>query len=461
MSRSSGRAAASVASELRRHQALFVLLAFLLTAFGLLMIYSASSIDALTSADTGHDPTYYLKRQMLFLGIGLVAAVILSYNDYHLWCEQLMPLGAMLVIGLLVLVLTPLAGADAYGATRWFAVGPVHLQPSEFAKASVLLAAASIIQRFEYGIQDLREQAPRILCFIGLPLALILIQPDKGTTFIILMTVLMLLIIAGMPLRWVFIGVGAAMSIILGLALLDSYSRARIAMMWDPWKDPFDSGYQLIQGLLAFGSGGLTGVGLGNSRQKYSYLPMAHNDFIFAVIGEEWGLVGTLGLLLAFVALVYLGFSIARKAPDLSGRLVAAGSVITLGLQMLVNTAGVLCLMPLSGKPIPFISYGGSSIISTLVLVGLVLSVSHTTLYTLPDEREGFSVVEGSSPSGFRVIEGGSSRTPDSIRSERDFTLAHGSGRITTNSNGTRRINLGPSASDRLRSRDSGRGGRG
>jgi len=158
---------------------------------------------------------------------------------------------------------------------------------------------------------------------------------------------------------------------------------------------------------------------------------------------------------------VYLGLRIAQKAPDLAGRLIASGSVITLGIQMLVNTAGVLCLIPLSGKPIPFISYGGSSIISSLALVGLVLSVSRASQRAMADSREGFSVVEGSSASGFRVIEGGGRTTPDDLRSERDFSLAYGSGRMTTNSNGTRRINLGPSASDRLRGRDTGRGGRG
>ena len=461
MSRATDRGAASLASELRIEQALFVLLAFLLTAFGLLMIFSASSIEALTSADTGHDPAFYVKRQLLFMVMGLVVAVIIALFDYHLWSATLMPVIGAVVIAMLVLVLTPLAGADAYGATRWLAVGPIHLQPSEFAKASVLLASASIIERWAYGLEDLREQWMFIGGLVLLPLVLILRQPDKGTTLIICIMVMTLFFIAGMPLKLVLIGVACGLGVIGFLAVFDSYSLARIQMAWDPWKDPYDSGYQLIQGLLAFGSGGLTGVGLGNSRQKYSYLPMAHNDFIYAVIGEEWGLVGTIGMLLAFVALVYLGLRIARKAPDLSGRLIASGSVITLGVQMLVNTAGVLCLIPLSGKPIPFISYGGSSIISTLVLVGLVISVSRASLNALSSSREGFSVVEGSSPRGFRVIEGGGRTTPDDLRSERDFSMAYGSGRVTTNANGSRRINLGPSASDRLRGRDMGRGGRG
>jgi cell division protein FtsW len=199
------------------------------------------------------------------------------------------------------------------------------------------------------------------------------------------------------------------------------------------------------------------------SRQKYSYLPMAHNDFIFAVIGEELGFVGTVLVLAAFLFLLYLGYRIAQQASDLQGRLSASGCVTMMMIQLLINTSGVLGIIPLSGKPIPFLSYGGSSIIMNLMLVGLVLSVarhSDVTQTSREERRSSFRVYDGRGASGFRVLSGGVSTTPESLRESRDFASAYGDGRISTNTNGTRRIDLGPSPSDRLRGRGASRGGR-
>ena len=444
----------SGAASLTWEPIVFAIIVFVLTVFGLLMIYSASSIMALTSEVTNHNPAYYLTHQLAYAVAGLVVAAVIAFNDYHLWSERLCMVILAVTIGALGAVLFTSAGQDAYGATRWISMGPVHLQPSEFAKASVILAAASVIERyFEYD-RDLMGLGARLAAMVGLPLLLILLQPDKGTVCIVGATVAIMLFLAGMPLKYVLGACGVALAVILMLAFKDDYSRARIVTMLDPWQDPYGDGYQVIQGLYAFGSGGVFGMGLGNSRQKYSYLPMAHNDFIYAVIGEELGLVGTLAVLALFALLVWIGFRIARSAPDLSGRLIASGCVTLLAIQLSINVCGVLCMIPLSGKPVPFISYGGSSIISTLILMGLVISVARTSQAS---PSRNFTVYEGSSQ-GLRVIEGGMG-SPADVRASRG---AQGPiGRVSLNANGTRRIDLGPSASDRLRSRDAGRGGRG
>lgn len=444
----------SGAASLTWEPIVFGVIVFVLTAFGLLMIYSASSITALTSEATGHNPTYYLTHQLGFVVAGTMVAIVIALNDYHVWSETLCLLILIATVGLLFAVIFTSAGQDAYGATRWISVGPLHLQPSEFAKASVILAAASALQRYYEYDGDLTGLGIRLAVMVGLPLLLILLQPDKGTVCIVGATVAVMLFLAGMPLKYVLAVGGAAIAIVLALAFKDDYSRARIATMWDPWKDPDKSGYQVIQGLYAFGSGGLFGTGLGNSRQKYSYLPMAHNDFIYAVIGEELGLVGTLAVLALFALLIWIGFRIARSAPDLSGRLIASGCMTLLAIQLCINAGGVLCMIPLSGKPIPFISYGGSSIISTLILMGLVLSVARTSQAS---SSRGFTVHEGTAQS-LRVIEGGLGSPADGYGSRDAQGLM---GRISRNANGTRRIDLGPSASDRLRGRDTGRGGRG
>ena len=455
MARSSGHRNGAVLADLRHDRILFVLLSAALTVFGLLMIYSASSIMALTSSTSNHDPAYYLIRQLIFAMIGLVIAIVISLGDYHLWSRRLLWFIGVANIILLGLVLTPAAGADAYGATRWIAIGHIHLQPSEFAKAALILAGASIIEDYVmFQGEDMKMTVKKTVLLVALPLLLIIREPDKGTTLIIGMTIGIMLFVAGLPTRAVLLILGAVFLGIVFLAVKDEYSRRRILIMLDPWLDQYGDGYQLIQGLYAFGSGGLFGVGIGNSRQKYSYLPMAHNDFIFAVIGEELGLVGTLMVLAAFFALVYLGYKVASRATDLSGRLIAAGSVSSLALQLLLNVSGVLGLFPLSGKPIPFLSYGGSSIMSTLILVGLVVSVSRTTEREIMASESPLTVYEGSS-GGLRLLQGGAGNQmrAERIGASRGFTRERPAAGISWNTTGPGRIDLGYGATERLRGR--------
>lgn len=428
---SSDRGMANTPSRFMAPRLVLIAATFVLVAMGLLMIFSASSVSAL--ADMG-DPTYYLKRQAVFVVVGTALAAIVAHFDYHVWSHSLVWLLWMGVVGLLML--TAIIGVATKGAVRWVELAGFRFQPSEFAKPVVILTAANILQAwFEEGSLSFERGLGLAAVGVGVPLVLIIVQPDKGTTLIIAATVFVMAVLAGLPLSIVIPAIGALFVVGLVVGLGDDYSRQRILTMLDPWKDPFDTGYQLIQGFYAFGSGGLTGVGLGLSRQKYAYLPEAHNDFIFAIIGEELGLVGALAVLALFVAIIWAGYRIARYAPDLAGTLIAAGSASLLTIQLLLNVTGVLGLFPLSGKPLPFVSYGGSSIMSSLIMVGLMVSVSCAS--SLPEtvydvRRSQMRVSRDSSGAGqmtpvFKVLDGGNPR------------------------GGRERIDLGPSPTERLR----------
>lgn len=471
-----------------------------LALFGLTMIYSSSSITALSSADAHYNAAFYLQRQLLFGAAGIVLAFVIARFDYHLWVRKLLVVEWLVTLILLLLVLTPFAGSDAYGATRWIQVGPVNLQPSEFAKITLILVAANLISEYYEGTTyDSRELITFFVFGIVVPVLLIFRQPDKGTVTVVAVTLVIMLYFGGAPGK-LCIGI-----LVLGIATLalvsyaQPYSRARIEIVMNPWSDPYDKGYQLVQGLYAFGSGGVFGVGIGMSKQKYSYLPMAYNDFIFAVVGEELGLVGTLGMVAAFVVLLWAGLKIARYAPDLSGQLAAVGCTFIIVAQMLLNVSGVLCMFPLSGKPIPFVSYGGSSIMSSLMLAGVVMSVSLQS--KLPqteydDRRSEWSVTSaprqesfvgdptprsarrtsmplagtatsaepargrftvlggGREPGAERA--GGSSTSPEQLRREREMRARANGARVTSDRRGRTRIDLGPNASDRLRTRNQG-----
>ncbi len=442
---------------------IFLVTALALTLFGMLMIYSSSSVTGATSETYDYNPAYFLTRQVMFAAIGLVLAIILARLDYHIWRGNVLMVLWAITVFLLVVVYTPLAGRDAYGATRWIAMGPFTLQPSEFAKVIILLVGAQIAEKYFWEGSIDNSQALKLL-FVGvlIPLFLVLWQPDKGTTGVVVITLLIMCYLAGASASAVgLVGIGVGVAAI-AYSLKDDYSRARILTMFNPSNDPYGAGYQLTQGFYAFGSGGLTGLGIGMSRQKYNYLPMAHNDFIFAIVGEELGLLGTVGMLAVFALLLWSGLKIAQAAPDVAGRLIAAGCTSMLIVQLLLNVSGVLGIFPLTGKPVPFVSYGGSSIISCLLLTGLVTSVSlrsklPETAYEarrrqlrLADERTvsragtwrerapepAYTEKRDQMPRrNFRVIEGGEGKV-------RSAQLAGG---------GYRRVDLGPSAAERLR----------
>ena len=485
-----GRLTLRAPARIMAPRVLVVALALGLTLFGLVMIFSASSVKAVSA--TG-DAWAYVLRQARFAGIGLVAAAFIVAVDYHHWCRAVLPLTWLVTIVLLVFV--ELFGTETNGATRWVMIGSFSLQPSEFAKVTILMAAVNIANDFlgERSV-DLVGMLLRLGLFVAAPLVLILVQPDKGTTGIVIVMLLAVAVSAGFP------GSVAAKVVIAGIALAlvvtlsDSYSRARLFTMLDPWADQYDDGWQLTQGFIAFGSGGLFGRGVGMSVQKYSWLPESHNDFIFAIVGEELGLVGALCLLAAFALLFREMLKVAHDAPDLEGRLLATGATALLCSQLFLNVAGVLGMFPLSGKPLPFISYGGSSIISCLMVVACVVNVSlrsslpetvhdvRRRQMTLADEDTGVGEAHVRSASaglgrassvpigaaagsarGLRVVEGGSGReavgggvADGGVAGGFDGRCAGGGGIAgggqRAGGGGRGRIDLGPSASERLRS---------
>ena len=470
---------------------IFAIVSLALVLFGLLMIYSSSSIMGLTSENYDHDPTYFVVRQAIFAGVGIVLAIGVALFDYRRIRGPLLYTTWFAMVALLLVVMTTAAGRGAYGATRWIAIGPFTLQPSEFAKVVILLVGANVIVRFRH---DGTLYGKRLLAVIGggiaLPLLLIFVQPDKGTTGVVILSLLVMLYLSGVRGVWILVIAAVMLGGVLAYAFLSGgYARARIETVLDPFADEYGAGYQIAQGIYALGSGGFGGVGLGLSRQKYNYLPMAHNDFIFAIVGEELGFVGAVGLLLAFVALLWAGLKIAEQAEDMLGKLIAAGCTTMIFVQLMLNVCGVIAIFPLSGKPVPFVSYGGSSVISSLLLVGLVMSVSmHTTLPETSHElrRSRMRVADDVRHERSREAAGVSSRrTADVLvsrpkahsRSKTDafasrsgvnerpparsgLRLVQGGasasaaarGRVTKDANGRRRLDLGPSAADRLRS---------
>ena len=348
---------------------LLVLVTLALVAFGLVMVYSASSGRA---AVANGDPAYYLKRQGLYALIGLVALAVLSRVRF----PALRPLAGPLLataFGLLVAVLV--VGTSVNGARRWLPLGVIDFQPSELAKLALAVWLAALLAR-RPAPQTLGELARPIGLVVLAACALIVVEPDLGTAIAIVLMASAVLVVAGTPLR---VLAGAA-SLLVGLALaaiwLEPYRRERLLSFLDPWADPEGSGFQTVQAMIALGSGGVFGVGLGESVQKINYLPEASTDMIFAVVGEELGLVGAVAVVGAFALFGWAGFTVALRCRDPFGKLLATGITTLVAGQALVNLAAVLGLAPLTGIPLPFVSYGGTSLIVGLAAVGILLNIA-------------------------------------------------------------------------------------
>ncbi|MHB9003084.1 MAG: putative lipid II flippase FtsW [Coriobacteriia bacterium] len=344
--------------------------AMALVSLGLIMVYSASSVADYVNLN---DSAYHFKRQLGWMALGLVGMAFAMRLDYRGVRRFAWPFFA-LCVGALVLV--PLVGMGKWGAQRWISIGGVSIQPSEYAKLACLLVAAHLIVQLRSRTIGPKDFWGRLALACGTATILIMAQPDMGTTISLLAAVFVVLILGNIRALWlVSITVSGA---VLGLAAIFSagYRAQRFMAFLDPWADPQKGGYQTIQAMLAFGSGGVDGVGLGLSRQKFFYLPAAHTDFIFAIIGEELGLIGTLSVVLVFVVFAYAGIRIALGARDEFGKLLAGGLTGMIATQAIMNMMAVTGLMPVTGIPLPFVSSGGSSLTFTLVCVGLVLSVS-------------------------------------------------------------------------------------
>jgi cell division protein FtsW len=364
-------ARARVERSTRRTLAALSLSVAALTVLGLVMVLSASSVK---SYAVNGSSFFYFKRQLLYAAIGAVAAIAASRMRYQAWQRLWAPL-MVVTIGLLVLVLPSLMGTVSGGSARWIDVGPIMIQPSELVKFAMVAATASILSVNLAHLDDTLRWAVPIAVLLGMVGLLIMLQPDLGTASIVGLTVFLMLFVAGVRLRTLFWTALASGVLAVGLIWIEGYRRTRLFSFLDPWADPQHTGYQVVQSLIALGSGHLFGVGLGASRQKWLYVPNAHTDFIFSIMGEELGLIGEIVVLALFGVLVFAGIRIAMRAPDPFGRLLAAGITGWLGLQALINLGAVTGLLPITGVPLPFISFGGSSLIVSLFAAGVLWSI--------------------------------------------------------------------------------------
>jgi cell division protein FtsW len=348
---------------------LLVLITLGLVAFGLVMVYSATSAPAALART---DPMSYLKKQGVYALIGVALMMTAARFDYR----RLRALAPGLVLTSLFLCLTVLGiGTRVNGARRWIAFGPATFQPSELAKLALAVWAAAYLSK-RPAPQTLKQLWRPIGMLAGLFCLLVLLEPDLGTVIAIVVVLAAVLLISGTPVR--ALGTGAGITVALGLAAIwfEPYRRARLFSFLDPWKDPQGAGFQTVQALIGLGSGGVFGVGLGQGVTKINYLPEAHTDMIMAVIGEELGLVGVTVVVGAFAAFAYAGLRVALRCKDPFGKRLAAGLVALVCGQAVINLAAVLGLAPLTGIPLPFISYGGSSLVVALASVGILLNIA-------------------------------------------------------------------------------------
>lgn len=336
-----------------------------LTLLGLLAIYDASVVEAYR---TFADKLYFLKLQAQWALVGVAAAVGTYFFPY----PRLRPLAPPLLLAtivLLVLVLIPGVGVEALGARRRIDLGPIGVQPAEFAKLAFIIYLAAFLSAKKDSIWPLWLATAIIF-------GLIVLEPDLGTAVVLLGSAFTVYFVSGAPLLTLLILAIIGVLAGAGVIFVSPYRKERLLTFLDPARDPLGASYHIRQILIALGSGGLFGLGLGQSRQKFQYLPEVTTDSIFAVIAEEVGFVGAVTLILLFLLLIYRGFHIARSCPDSFGRLLATGIVSLIGFQALVNLAAMVALVPLTGVPLPFISYGGSSLVVTLAGIGILLNIS-------------------------------------------------------------------------------------
>ncbi len=350
-------------------QRLLVLVTLALVAFGLVMVYSATSAAAALGKG---DPITFLKRQGLYALVGFALMLVASRFD-HRRLRVLAPPLVLTALGLClaVLVIAP----EINGARRWIDLGPASFQPSELAKLALLIWVAAYLAR-KGPPQTLGELWRPIGMLSGLFCLVIVVEPDLGTTIAIVLMLAGMLVVAGVPGRTLAAAGGLALAAGLVAIVIEPYRRARVFSFLDPWADPTDTGFQTVQAMIGIGSGGLTGKGLGEGVSKINYLPEQQTDMILAVIGEELGLIGTTAVILAFAAFAFAGFTVALRCRDPFGKLLAAGVTSLVCGQAAVNLAAVLGVAPLTGIPLPFVSYGGSSLVVSLAAVGILLNIA-------------------------------------------------------------------------------------
>lgn len=375
--------ARGVPADIMLPRVILVVATVLLSLIGLVMGFSASSIEAISLDESIFS---YVGKQAVLMGLGgAMAFCIARFVPYDAWKDG-PAFWAVWGLAVLLVAAVPFVGTQALGATRWIYIGSFSLQPSEFAKIVFVIAAARILFRYRSEFVTLRQAAIAAAVLVVLPLAFLYkTQSDMGSAIIVLMGAFAVLWIGEVPLRaivplfLVIVAVGA-----VGMV---GYRADRVSVWLDPWSDMYGTGYQVIRSFYAFAEGGIFGVGLGNSREKFQYLSEAETDFIFSIVGEELGLIGAIAVIALFLAVLYAGLRIAHRAPDSFGATMAGGLTVMLVGQAFLNMACVTGLFPVTGKPLPFISSGGSSVLASLIIVGLILSVSVGSNTLTPYER--------------------------------------------------------------------------
>jgi cell division protein FtsW len=350
-------------------QRLLILVTLGLVAFGLVMVFSATSASAAIGAG---DPMTFLIKQGAYAVVGLLLLTLASRFDYH----RLRALAPMLLVAALFLCVAVLVAAPPInGARRWFLVGPISVQPSELAKIAVLIWTCALLARRPTP-QTVGELLKPLGIVVGLFCALVIVEPDLGTTIALCIMVAGILVVSEVPFRLLAMAGGAALAFGTVAIWMEPYRRARFFSFVDPWKDPQGAGFQTVQAVIGMGSGGITGEGLGQGISKIFYLPEAHTDMIFAIVGEELGLIGSTVVIAAFAVFAWAGFRIAMRCRDPFGKRLAAGITTLVCGQAAVNLCAVLGIAPLTGIPLPFVSYGGSSLIVLLGAVGVLLNIA-------------------------------------------------------------------------------------
>lgn len=342
----------------------------LLVAIGVVMVYSASSYYAMF---INKDSMYYLKRQLAWVVIGMIAMMFTMSFDYH----KLKKYTITMMIGCIPLLIAVFFFPGVNGAQRWIQFGPFSFQPSDLAKYVVVLFLAMSLEMKGDGVKNFYTGILPYLAVSGVYAALVLKEKNLSIASVIMIVTFIVLFAAGGKIKHLFGVVAPAMAAAaVAFTVLEPYRMRRMLNFTNPWKDPTGDGYQLIQSFYALGAGGVTGLGLGQSRQKTLYMPEPHNDFIFAIIGEELGLIGCVFIIALFVMFIWMGIKVAMKARDTYGSLLAVGITSVIAVQSLINIAVVTGSMPVTGVPLPFISYGGTSLVINMTAMGILLNIS-------------------------------------------------------------------------------------
>lgn len=355
----------SVSADLR----VFVAIVLALVLIGCVFIYSASSVYSLERLGSAH---YYLTRQVLGIILGLVSAVVIQYISLES-IKKCVPYVYLASIGLTLCTFVPQLSRRVHGASRWLSFGGFAFQPSELLKVSLIVYLAYILCKKDWGHASFWRDFVPLMFIIGLPCALLLAQPDFGTAATLAGSSFILLFLASFSMRLLGLAMSAVVPLIFILALAKPYRFNRLLTFINPWHDPQGAGFQIIQSLIAIGSGSWFGVGIGNSRQKFFYLPMQHTDFIFSVIAEEVGLIGSSLVIILLLLLLHRGMRIAVNATDTFARYLTAGFTVLISLQSLFNIAVATGLVPTKGFGLPFVSYGNTGLVVDLFMVGLIV----------------------------------------------------------------------------------------